>query len=212
MKIDAAELVVVRVSRWGARESRRELFTRSECDMNWPYLHLTINHSVIMFGALGVVAVILALVVRRRSVWLYAVATMTIAGASAVPTFISGDEAAEMINDTPELRRVVSSDTVHDHEESAELTLWIAIAAGIASLYAWWRAARRREEEVPPVWLRSAVGLLAIASAVGITITAELGGRVAHGSNSLMGAPSLLPSGLSRSGADTSVNAPVPTP
>lgn len=160
--------------------------------MNWVYLHLLINHSVIMFGALGAVAVIVSWFIRRRSVWLYAVATMTLAGASVYPTFASGDEAHDQIHDTPALKPEVSHVTIDEHEESAEVTLWIVLAAGVVSVYAWWRAVKRPEEE-PATWLRGLVTLLALAGIVSIVITSELGGVVAHGRNSLTGPPSVLP-------------------
>src|SRR5205823_4706578 len=68
--------------------------------MNWPYLHITINHFPIILTVVGSAVLVLALVVRRRGVWLYALATLTLAGASIYPAFFTGDRAAHAVRDT----------------------------------------------------------------------------------------------------------------
>ena len=50
--------------------------------MNWPYVHTLINHFPIILSVVGTGVVLLALIVRRRGLWLYALATLTLAGLS----------------------------------------------------------------------------------------------------------------------------------
>jgi formate hydrogenlyase subunit 3/multisubunit Na+/H+ antiporter MnhD subunit len=160
--------------------------------MNWPYVHLLINHSVIMFGILGAAAVVLSFIVRRRAVWLYAVATMTLAGASAYPTFLAGDEASDMIRESPVLRHEIDRRAIERHDDAAGVTLWLELAAGLVAAYAWWHAVKR-PDETPPGWLKGILLVLALGGAVSVTYTSDLGGKVAHGSNGITSRPSLIP-------------------
>jgi hypothetical protein len=48
--------------------------------MNWPYLHTIINHFPIILTVVGSAALVLAFLIGRRARWLYALATLTLAG------------------------------------------------------------------------------------------------------------------------------------
>lgn len=45
-----------------------------------PYAHLLVNHFSVILAYVGLAAILLAAVRRRRALWLYAVATLTLAG------------------------------------------------------------------------------------------------------------------------------------
>lgn len=153
--------------------------------MDWPYIHTVINHFPIILVVVGTAAVATALIWKRRPVWLYAVATLTLAGLSVYPAFITGDEAA----DTMERKWYVVKSMVHDHEESADVVLWIVLATGVIAAYTWWSMTRPGRKELPPVWLRVLVLVAAIASVVSITYSSYLGGRIVHESPKLAQPP-----------------------
>src|SRR3954471_21308033 len=89
-------------------------------------LHILINHFPIILTLLGTAAAVLALFVSKRGVWLYATATLFLAGLSVVPTFLTGDPAADEMRDT----WYVTRQAISAHDAAAEWTLWGLIIMG----------------------------------------------------------------------------------
>lgn len=144
--------------------------------MNWAYLHLLINHVPVILAPLGFVVAIVALVTKRRSVWLYALATLTLSGLSAYPVMATGDEASHIVRRIPG----VSRDAIEEHEESGDTAMWFLLAAGVVAAYAWWRMTKQRPHETLPGWLVGLV-LLTGAGAAGMVSYASLeGGYIMH--------------------------------
>jgi hypothetical protein len=156
--------------------------------MNWPYVHITINHLPIILTIVGSAVLALALLVRRRGLWLYALATLTLAGVAVYPVFFAGDQAGDAVRDTWYIVRSM----VEEHEESADWALVAGLLMGAASAYAWWRMLRRDVAGLPPVWLRSVVAVLAAFALSVIVRTAYLGGQIVHESPKLQAAPSAI--------------------
>ena len=121
-------------------------------------------------------AAILGLIVRRRIIWIFAAICLTLAGAAVGPVFLSGKQAADVIEDLPHPPRKV----IDAHEESAEVSLFVVLGAGRGSdcLVA---LARRAGTEEPRSWIRAAVTLAALAAAGATGYTALLGGMIYHG-------------------------------
>lgn len=153
--------------------------------MNWPYLHILINHFPIILTVVGTAALALAFVVKHRGVWLFALGTLTLAGLAIYPTFYTGDEAGHAMRDT----WYVVRDMVKEHEESADFALPAVLVMGAASAYTWWRMLRREVTGLPPVWLRVVVALLAVFTLSVVIRTAYLGGQIIHDSPKLQTAP-----------------------
>lgn len=149
--------------------------------MNWPYIHTLINHFPIILTVVGSGVLVLALIVKHRGVWLYALATLTLAGVSVYPAYYTGDAASHALRNTWYVVRAM----VQEHDQSAGWALGAVLAMGAVSAYAWWRMLRREITGLPPARLRLAVVLLA---AFGLTIvvrTAYLGGKIIHESPKL---------------------------
>lgn len=155
--------------------------------MNWAYVHLLINHVPVILAPLGFAVAILALITRRRAVWLYALASLTLAGVSAYPVMATGDEASHIV------RRAipnVNRDAIEEHEEAGDTAMWILLAGGVVAAYAWWRMGRNGAERLP-TWLVGLVLLSGAASTVGVTIASLKGGDIIHKEAHV--APSSLP-------------------
>lgn len=170
-------------------------------------LHILINHFPVILTIVGTAVALLALFVRKRGVWLYATATLVLAGISVVPTFFTGDPAAEQLRDT----WYVTRQAIREHDAAAEWTLWGLIIMGAIAAYAWWRAWRREtvvvagavhtdSGDVPakalvrattglPVWLRTLVVLSALFGCALVYRTAALGGDIVHHSEILRTTP-----------------------
>lgn len=158
--------------------------------MDWPHLHLMVNHFPIVLTLLGTAAAILALLTGRRVVWLYAVATLTLAGISVGPAFITGDQAGDVVHTWPHANRQV----IHAHEEAADTALWVVLAMGVCAAYAWWRLARMDGTEMAlPGWLRGIVFVLAVAGSLAVAYAGLKGGEIAHGSTTPPTLPTTAP-------------------
>ena len=75
--------------------------------MDGAYLHILINHFPIILSLIGAAAAIVFLFRPRRALWLYAVASLTLAGLAAYPTKFTGGLAEESIEKGQCLRKVV---------------------------------------------------------------------------------------------------------
>lgn len=159
--------------------------------MDWPHVHLLINHFPIILAVMGAVAVVLALILRSRGVWLYAVASLTVMGLSAYPAVFTGKQADRVLNDPWYIVR----GSIDRHEEAAELSMYIMIATGLVAIYAWWRALKRdRDAEQSPGWLRLLLLVGALGSVGTVSWASWVGGEIVHGSSILQGhAPAGLP-------------------
>ncbi len=153
--------------------------------MNWPYIHPLVNHFPIILTVVGSAALVLTLIGNRRSVWLYALATLTLAGLSIYPAFYTGNAAAHALRNTWYVVRSM----VDAHDEAAGYALPVVLVMGAVSAYAWWRMLRREVMGLPPVWLRAVVVLLAAVGLGVITWTAYLGGKIIHESPKLLSPP-----------------------
>lgn len=157
--------------------------------MNWPYLHTLVNHFPIILSVVGSAALALALITKRRAVWLYALATLTLAGLSIYPAYYTGDAASHALRDTWYVVRSM----VREHDQAAGFALFSVLLMGAVSAYAWWRMLRRDIGQLPPVWLRVLLALIAAWSLSVVVRTAYLGGLIIHESPKLANPPAVVP-------------------
>jgi len=155
--------------------------------MDWPYIHLLVNHFPIILTVTGAASALAALIMRRRGLWLYSVASLTLSGLAIYPAFFSGDEAKDTFKRIHPWYIVRGS--IDAHEEAAEVTLWIIFAVGIIAAYAWWRSLRDDARWEPPGWLRALVTISSLIAVGFITWTALLGGQIVHKSPILEAPP-----------------------
>lgn len=156
--------------------------------MNWPYIHTLINHFPIILSVVGTAVLLLALIVRQRAVWLYALATLTLAGVSIYPVFFTGDQAADAVRNTWYIVRTM----VDEHDDAAGFALVSVLLTGVTSAYTWWRMVKREPTVLPPVWLRVVVTVVAVWSLSVVARTAYLGGKIVHDSPKLAAPPAAV--------------------
>jgi uncharacterized membrane protein len=150
--------------------------------MNWPYIHLVINHFPVILSIVGGIAAIVAAVTGSRSTWLYAAVTLALAGITVVPTYLTGDQAGDIMVH----QSYVVRDVLHEHDDAAGWALWMGIAAGIAGLWAWWTLVRAPDQQLAG-WLRAALVVLGLFALTTTARTAYLGGRIVYESPALGG-------------------------
>ncbi len=142
--------------------------------MNPAHLHLIANHVPIFAAALSIPLLLVCLWRRDESgTFLTAVLFLVIAGVGAVVAERSGHAAEEIVEELPGIEERL----IHEHEERAEVALWLTLASaalGIATL------ALVRGRRPVPVW--SAVLLLAAALVTtgAMAWTSLAGGEIRH--------------------------------
>ena len=167
-------------------------------------LHILINHFPVILTIVGTAALLLAMIVRTRGGWLYATATLALAGVAVIPTFLTGDPAAEQLHDT----WWVTREAIEAHGDAADFALWGLSIMGLIAAYAWWRAWRSagigagpalsaaggadagvRRNVGLPLWLRALVLVSALNGCALVFRTASLGGNIVHHSEILNTTP-----------------------
>lgn len=161
--------------------------------LTWPYVHITINHFPIVLTVIGALGAILAMIRRRRGIWIFTMATLTIAGLSVYPVYLSGDQADESLGDP----WYIKSGVIDAHNAAANFALAFTLITGAICAYGWWRALRYRDEPIPR-GIRLAVLLGALMSVSTVARTAYLGGQIVHEAPVLQmkTAPAGLPPGI----------------
>jgi uncharacterized membrane protein len=175
--------------------------------MDWDHIHIMINHFPVILAVMGAVVALLGVLRGRRGVWMYATASLTLAGLTAVATYFSGRAAEDVVRHAWYIGR----GSIHTHEDAALVaTIATAVAALVAAV-AWRRLVRYPREITLPGGLRTAVVLTALASAGSIGYASWLGGQITHDAPGLKAArPATAAPGVATPAAVTpTVTAPV---
>lgn len=143
--------------------------------MSWPYTHLLINHFPVVLSASALAVAILALVLKRRGLWLTAMGVLTAAGLCVYPVYFTGNQADQALNDPWYIRHGV----IDAHDTAAEIALIVILIAGAFAVYSWWRSLKRPAEDIPG-WMRAGVLVGSLAAVGTVTYTAYLGGKIIH--------------------------------
>ena len=134
-------------------------------------IHLAINHLPVVLSLLGAAAALIAFVSRRRAVFLYALATLTLAGMSSCPALNTGHSAAELIED----RWYVDKAQIRLHHDTAENANLLMLGTGALALVAWWLTLRAPREAKPGMVLMASVLLAGVCSATAMGWTSWQG-------------------------------------
>ena len=147
----------------------------------WPYAHLLINHFPVVLSVAALIVAILALILKRRGLWLTAMGALTAAGAVVYPVFFSGKRADHALEDP----WYIHPGVIEAHDAAALWALWVILIAGAFAAYAWWRSLKRPAETIPG-WMRAGVVVGALLAVSVVARTAYLGGKIIHEAPILM--------------------------
>jgi uncharacterized membrane protein len=140
---------------------------------NAAYLHLLLNHFPIIVNVTGVLVILAAIAWRSDAVVRAGLLLLVIAALFCVPTFMTGDGAADVVRHMDG----VDAAAIKPHNQSAGYTLTLLSIEGVAALAAW--IFYRRPKELPRWAVMTLLAFSIIASAHA-TYTAMLGGRIHH--------------------------------
>ena len=142
--------------------------------MSWQSLHSLVNHFPIVLTVIGALAVLVAAMFERRAIWMYALSSLTLAGVTVYPAWVTGGRAANAVRHA----WYIAPDAVHTHSEAADITLWIVAVTGLLALISLVTLTRTREATSPAKGFRLLVGLGALVSIGAVAYTGYLGGKV----------------------------------
>ena len=141
--------------------------------MNAAHLHLLLVHIPVMVVPVGFL--VLAYGTQRHSVSVArtGLTILIVASLFAIPTFLTGGEAEDLVEHLPG----ISEHLIEEHEEAADIALWITLGAGVVSALS--LLAIKTGAALEQVLLRMTLLLSFVASAA-LAYTANQGGRIRH--------------------------------
>lgn len=141
--------------------------------MNAVHAHLLLNHVPILGSLFGVLLLMIGMGMKNKTLEITGLSTMLLAALFTIPAFFSGEEAEHVI----EGMSGFSDFHLEEHEEHAELSLWMMIASGLLSLISLvaYRFAPNRLKIVRLIAL--VLGLVAFLTMIPL---ANHGGKIMH--------------------------------
>lgn len=141
--------------------------------VNAAHLHIILVHVPVVLVPFG--CLLLALGRLRSAPALVSVALWTVvtAAVSALPAFLLGEGAEEIVECLPG----VSKKLISEHEEAADIAFWLTVIAGLFSLWALF-AVRSAVS-----WggrILSATLLISLAASGALAYAAQEGGKIRH--------------------------------
>jgi hypothetical protein len=143
--------------------------------MNWPYLHLAFNHVPIIGVPIAFVLLVWGLGRGSRDLVRAACLGAVVFGLATVGTVQSGERAEHALEDAGV--PWFNEEYIQEHEERAETTQWVALAAAALGLVGLGLSWGGRPVSSSAGW--GAAGLLAITSVL-LAWTALAGGEIRH--------------------------------
>lgn len=145
------------------------------------HLHLMINHFPIIGTLIGVFLMAYALLRRDQSLQMIVLVMWLILAAMTPLVMKTGEEAEEKVENLPG----ISENVIHEHEEAAELSLWLMIGLGTASL-ATLLLGKKKNNSNSLTLLTFLLSLIVMGSMIR---TGYLGGEIRHSTQADGSAP-----------------------
>jgi uncharacterized membrane protein len=141
--------------------------------MNAAYLHITLVHLPIVL--IPTAAVLLAIGLWRKNTSLTNTALSICVAATlfAIPAFLLGEGAEEVIEHLPG----VSEDLIEEHEEIADIAFWLTVAGGLGSILS--IGLRLAGSALYKTAVKGVLFILVMASGA-LTYAAYEGGKIRH--------------------------------
>ena len=146
--------------------------------MNPAYLHLLVNHFPIVLSVVGAGMILLAIALKRDSLWRFGMGCVALAGLGALAAFFTGRGAEDVMRRAWYVQRA----TIGAHEDAGELAMWVTVVAAAICAYALWRSSGRPAPGATafPALLRVLTTLGALAAAGTAGYAGYLGGKIVH--------------------------------
>ncbi len=151
--------------------------------VDWPHVHIVVNHFPVILAMMGAFAVLIAVVRGQRAIWLYGSVSLACAALAVIPTYFTGQPAEHALNHP----WYVARGAIHSHESAAKISALLVLLAGLVAVFAWRRLVRYPREVRMPASLRTALVITSLAAAAAIGYAWWLGGAIVHDAPVLQG-------------------------
>jgi uncharacterized membrane protein len=141
--------------------------------MNAAHIHLLLNHFPTVGFGIGLGLFLIALVGKNEELKRAGLVILFLVAALAIPTYITGNAAAEILKDRTDL----SQGLIRTHEDAA---MWGLLCMEITGFIAFIGIWQFRLTSRVPRWNSTAVLLLAILSFTVMARAANIGGEIRH--------------------------------
>jgi len=141
--------------------------------MDFPHLHLLLNHFPIIGTMLGVGLFLTSIVVKNRDLQISSLVVFVAMALLTIPAFITGVGAQEKIV----ADGGISNELIQRHEGSAELSVWFMEITGALAVIALWQFVRRR---TPARSNTFAILIFSVLTVGLMARTGNTGGEIRH--------------------------------
>ncbi len=142
--------------------------------INGAQLHLAVNHMPVVGVLFGFLILFVGMLMKNSSVKKTGLAVLVFASVMVAPAYLSGEPAEDMVEHKPGVTKAL----IHEHEESAEISLvFTAITGGVAALAL--ALGKMKRDQLAGKTSVAAFALSAVTFAL-LANTAHLGGLIRH--------------------------------
>ena len=141
--------------------------------MNTTHIHLLLNHVAILGALFSVILLLAGMFIKSDILQKTALLGFVLAALASIPVFLTGEPAEESVEHLPGIVEA----TIHEHEESAEFSIWAIEALGAFSLLGFIMMFRGSSIKSGFMGL---VLILSLIAAGSISYTGYLGGKIRH--------------------------------
>jgi uncharacterized membrane protein len=141
--------------------------------MDFPHLHLMLNHFPIIGTMVGTGLYLISLLVKIDDVRRSSLIVLVAMALLAVPVFMTGVGAQEKMVADPS----ISNTLIQRHEGAAELSIWFMEITGALAVIALWQSARTAN---PARWNTFAVLVFSLVTVSLMARTGNTGGEIRH--------------------------------
>lgn len=140
--------------------------------MNWPHVHLLLNHVPVMGIPFGFLLLAVALARKSLELTKASLGVFAVVALVTIPVYLAGEPTEEVVEHLPG----ISESFIEEHEESALLSL---VAIEILGVLAVAGLVLFRGSSIP-TWFVTTSLVLSLLAAVSVGWTANLGREIHH--------------------------------
>lgn len=141
--------------------------------MNWPHVHLLVNHVPILGGFFALLVLAWGWLRREPAVIRLALGLFVVLAAASIAVHSTGERAVDAALHLPDVTR----DLVDRHESAAGKATTVYFLAGLLALGG---LVAFRKRPAPPAWFLAAMLLVGAVNAAAIGWAGLLGGEIRH--------------------------------
>lgn len=141
--------------------------------MNPVHIHLLLNHVAILAALFSILIFIYGFIRKNETVKNIALTGYVLAALAAIPVFITGEPAEEAVENIPGVLESI----IEQHEEAAELAIWLIEITGLLALGG---LLLRKFKFFSSTAFAAVLLLISMISAGTISYTGYLGGKIRH--------------------------------